>query len=563
MKRQTLRLNALFCCALILTLQLANAQIPDLAWQKTIGGSSDDVGNAIFPLADGSFISCGSTASSDGDFPANNGDYDAYIIKHDASGNILWQHTYGGSGFDEFLSVVVTNNGGFVAFGSTTSNDGDVSGKHGGYDLWVVRMNSKGKLLDQRCYGGSGDEYASNIINAGENQFVFSCGSNSNDGDVSGNHGDYDAWVVKIDKKGKIIWQKCFGGSDYDDNYQVLKSNDNKLFITGPSLSNDGDVSGNHGGVDIGDAWVVKMNQSGNLLWSKCYGGSGDEYTTGIAFTQDGLAVATGSTSSDGDVTVNYGGFDTWIANVSTSTGDILWEKSFGTSADEAAQGIMSTSDGGLIAHGAVGTAYNYPTWDAQAIKISYEGDEVWTKTFGGSEGELVWSGFENEDGSVVLQGTTNSNDGDVTGQHGEGDSWLVKLGTDGEELGYKCKCGQRNYGCKTPACVAACAPVCSFKLEENGIAHEAISIRVYPNPISQSAVIAFQLANEETVALKIFDLQGRLICTLVNEVMSGGSHHITWDTNGENGSPVSDGIYILHVESTGCFITERLIVTR
>ena len=113
---------------------------------------------------------------------------------------------YGGTGFDNFTNVIQNNDGSFIAVGTTNSNDGDVSGNHGGdNDGWVVKLSANGNLLWQKCYGGSGDDQLTSVTKGSANTFVAAGFSTSNDGDVNENHGDYDGWVVKSDKKGNIL----------------------------------------------------------------------------------------------------------------------------------------------------------------------------------------------------------------------------------------------------------------------------------------------------------------------------------------------------------------------
>ncbi len=162
-------------------------------------------------------------------------------------------------------SIYQTIDGGLIVAGLTYSNDGDVSGWHEGYDeegdslsdMWVVRLDFSGEILWQKCLGGTNREEAHSVCSTtGKGVIVVGC-TYSNDGDVSGWHGDGDAWVVKLDSLGVIQWQKCLGGEREDEGYSVQQTEDNGFIVVGWTNSNDGDVSGNHGG---GDAWVVKFS---------------------------------------------------------------------------------------------------------------------------------------------------------------------------------------------------------------------------------------------------------------------------------------------------------------
>ena len=457
-------------------------------------------------------------------------------MKLNSKKEILWQKTYGGSGDEDFNDIIETGNGKFLAFGKTTSNDGDVTGNQGGDgDLWVVELNSKGGLISQHTYGGSGDEFAGKILKINNNSYIFSGTTTSNDGDIIGNHGDADAWVVNINKQGEILWQNCIGGSNFDDNYMILKGNDNKLFLAGNSTSNDGDVSVNHGDVD---SWVVKLNLQGSILWSRCYGGSNTEFTTGLAMMNDGnIALGSGTNSNDGDVSGNHGGFDIWVPKIKPSNGNILWQKCFGEAQccpfdSETSYGIMSAKDGGVVVVGAVGSAFDYPTFDAIAEKIDENGNELWKKAFGGSNGEVAFLAVETDEGGLLIQCNTDSDDGDITNLHnpsGDGDAWLVELG----------KCSGHNPHHE------------EFKVSSFADETSNTSFINFPNPFTNSITISFSISHAENVSIKIFDITGRLVITLVDAEMQSGIQQLQWDGIDAKGNPVDAGIYFLNINSS------------
>ncbi|MGB3903282.1 MAG: T9SS type A sorting domain-containing protein [Bacteroidales bacterium] len=111
---------------------------------------------------------------------------------------IEWQKCLGGTNYDVAYPIQQTSDGGFIVAGETRSNDGNVSGNHGGYDVWVVKLNSSGNILWQRCLGGTDNDYAYSIQQTSDSGFIVAGLTNSNDGDVSGNHGYSDYWVVKL-----------------------------------------------------------------------------------------------------------------------------------------------------------------------------------------------------------------------------------------------------------------------------------------------------------------------------------------------------------------------------
>jgi hypothetical protein len=259
-------------------------------WYKCIGGVNDDMANSIKQSSDGGYIIAGQTNSNDGDVSGNHGATDAWIVKLNSVGNIEWQKCFGGSSNDIAYSTQKTSDGGFIFVGQTNSNDGNIIGNHGENDAWVVKLNSNGNIEWQKCLGGTGNDIAKSIQSTLDGGFIVVGETNSINGDIVGNHGGSDAWIVKLNSVGNIEWQKCAGGTQNDSACSVQQSSDGKYLIAGQTFSNDGDVSGNHGG---GDSWVFQVDFNQNLLWQICHGLFGDDYALEVKLTNDGGFILT------------------------------------------------------------------------------------------------------------------------------------------------------------------------------------------------------------------------------------------------------------------------------
>ncbi|MCD6267993.1 MAG: hypothetical protein J7J14_06245 [Thermotogaceae bacterium] len=225
-----------------------------------------------------------------------------------------WEKTPGGSDDEECHSVCQTTDGGYVIAGYAYSYDGNVSGNHGEKDFWIVKLDEKGNIVWQRCLRGSMDDEAYDVIQIDDGGYLVVGMTFSNDGDVIGKHGgpDFgDAWVVKLSEEGKILWQRCLGGMSNDVVYSVVQTGDDIYVTVGGTSSSNGDVKGNHG---YHDWWVILLDKDGNVLWQKYLGGSDDEEAFYVQKTRDKGFVMVGYTySHDGDVTGNHGGEDFWI----------------------------------------------------------------------------------------------------------------------------------------------------------------------------------------------------------------------------------------------------------
>ena len=239
----------------------ANSQ-PSITWQKCIGGNNSDIGLSIQQTSDGGYISSGFTNSNNGDVSGNHGSRDAWIIKLSNIGIIQWQKCLGGSLLESSLTVHQTSDGGYILSGGyTNSVDGDVSGNHGSYDVWVVKLNSLGVIEWQKCLGGSSNEYSKYIQQTSDGGYILSGKTNSVDGDVYNNHGSDDAWILKLNSLGVIQWQKCLGGISDESGESIQQTSDGGFILSGYTNSVDGDVSGNHGSNDV---WVVKLSNTLN-----------------------------------------------------------------------------------------------------------------------------------------------------------------------------------------------------------------------------------------------------------------------------------------------------------
>ncbi|MEA1884848.1 MAG: hypothetical protein U9N62_10070, partial [Thermotogota bacterium] len=228
----------------------------DFVWQKTLGGTQTDRAYSICPTHDNGFLVAGSSKSSNGDVSDNNGESDFWLCKLDHLGNILWDKNYGGSNNDSAYSVSRTSDNGFILAGQTYSTDQDVSGHHGNADGWVVRVDSNGVLDWAKCYGGTLYDEINSIIQTASGEYAFLGSSKSSDNDVPGNKGDRDYLFMLTDETGNIEWSENYGGSATEIGSSLIETTDSDYFLGGNTYSNDGDVSGNNG---FSDGWVLQL----------------------------------------------------------------------------------------------------------------------------------------------------------------------------------------------------------------------------------------------------------------------------------------------------------------
>ncbi len=405
---------------------------PVIQWQNSFGGSSTEEPYAIKKCWDGGFAIIGSTNSTNGDISTNKGLYDIWVIKLNSSGNLEWEKSFGGSSYDYPGSIFVTKDHGFIIAGYTNSNDGDVSGNHSmNSDCWIVKLDSIGNIQWQKCFGGIGNDQAHDIIQLADGGYVFVGNAELNNGDISGNHGDEDLWMVKLDITGNIQWQKCFGGSFSDGATEVQQTSDKGYIISGWTSSNDGQVTQFHG---FYDSWLVKTDSTGNLQWQKCIGGTNDDrglYVKELSNKKYMVGLSTNSTN--GDIIGNHGDFDMTIF-LTDSIGNIINQKCFGGFNADFCVSINSTQDNGFFATGGTNsidgdvTGFHGGNYDLWILKTDSLLNLKWQKCFGGS----LTDGFSLpvfiSEKEMVLAGLSDSFDGDVYSNHGNRDIWVIKL---------------------------------------------------------------------------------------------------------------------------------------
>jgi hypothetical protein len=407
-------------------------QTPGIIWEKTFGGSNFDSPTSITRVNDGNYVVAGWTYSNDIDVIGNHGGIDVWVIKIDQTGNILWKKTIGGSSDDVAYSVASTNDGGVIISGWSDSNDGDISGNHGGSDCLVLKLSSIGNIEWQKSIGGSASETGYSIFQTKDNGYILSGWSNSNDGDANGNTpvGGADYWVVKLTSSGGIQWQKSYGGSGTDWAFSTVATTDNGYIVGGYSDSNDGDITNNKGSFDF---WLLKIDSTGTKEWEKSLGGSGIENLPSITKTTDGMFLICGtSNSNDGDISGNHGDNDIWIAKFN-SLGNIIWQKTLGGPGNDGSKSIIEISNGTYVITGISSTiggdvTSNFGQTDFWVINIDSLSTIISQKSMGGTSSENAQQIIQDNTGSLVLAGETMSNDFDVTGNNGTSDFWIVKL---------------------------------------------------------------------------------------------------------------------------------------
>lgn len=374
-----------------------NAQNFPITWQNCFGGNQGDVATDIIYFNNGYYI-VGESASADSFISIGHGKSDGWLIRTNQRGQLLWEKRFGGSFADGFLKIVLSSDSSYLyLIGLAHSSDGDISFDPypESVDLWIVKTDTLGnKIWDKILGGNMAEEYPSGTATR-DGGLVVICTSHSYDGDISVWYGMKEAWAVKLDKEGHKQWDYTIGTDWLDTGDYVIQTHDGGYLFATSSMNAGGigNITCIPHTYHFYEVILTKTDSNLNVQWQRCYGGSANDLAKKIIELNDGYLMINSTASYDGDITGFHGDRDGWI------------------------------------------------------VKVDFEGNIRWQKSIGGSANDYLITAYLTKEGNIIAVGNTNSNDGDVSGNHSlqvltysRNDLWLVKLsGTDGELLFSKC----------------------------------------------------------------------------------------------------------------------------
>jgi len=404
---------------------------------KTFGGSKNEVANAVVKTIDGGYTIAGYTQSIDGDITNKTSDNTDFLVaKFSADDNLLWSKTFGGSENDRASDIIETLDGGFAVLGYSESNDADVSKNEGSQDFWLIKLDNSGNLIWEKSFGFSGADYGTTLTQTKDNGYLITgvidvtASNGLGNKAVANKHAGGDIWAIKLDNSGNLVWRNYYGGSFTDISFGVLETEDNSFIIAGSSDSNDVDISNNKGSYDF---WIIKISSTGNLIWEKSFGGSEIDEARAITTSFDGNFVIVGDTrSSNNDVASNNGAADLWMLKIDTN-GNLLSQKTFGGSSFDVARSISKTQNSTYIISGSSRSlngdvSKNQGQNDGWVLEVKENGNLLWQKTIGGSEIDFFYDAVQINNGTIIAVGETNSKDGDILENKGFSDVLITKI---------------------------------------------------------------------------------------------------------------------------------------
>jgi hypothetical protein len=427
-----------YSLVILLSIQSNLQGQPLIQWQKNYGGNNGERATSTKQTTDGGYILAGYTLSNNGDVVGHRSSEDYWVLKLDMAGNVVWKRIYGGNNNDRCYAVQQTADGGYILAGTSNSTDGNISNPRGGFDMWIVKLNTTGNIVWKRNFGGSDDDAAYSIDELNGGGYIVAGESKSQTNDIDNNKGGYDFWILKLSATGNLLWEKNYGGSSDESAKSIQQCSDGSFVVVGETSSNDYDVSNNKGGYDY---WVLRLSSSGNIRWKNTYGGTSNDNPYAVTQISNGNIIVVGETeSNNGNVPDNSGGDDFWVLNL-RGNGTVAWSKSYGGESNDNARDIRETADGAVVVVGksessggdVSGHKGGHDFWVVKIRKTS--GNIIWQKSLGGFDNDFGYGIDVTTDGSQVVVGESESNDGDLSNNKGNGDYWIIKLTAAGQRL--------------------------------------------------------------------------------------------------------------------------------
>lgn len=357
----------------IFSLLLATSANAQMTFQKTFGLYSTEYGFSVGLTDNGGYVIAGSSQSF------GTGDYDVYLIRTDANGDTLWTATVGNTSTDFGYSAAQTSDGGFIVTGEKGGSGGDV---------YLIKTDSAGNLLWTTSISLTflHNQFGRSVRETRDSGFII-CGD-FEDYLTNG----YEMYLIRTNRNGDTLWSNVFGGANEEHGLDVVQCTDGSFISCG--------YTGSYG-AGFNDAFLIKADSMGQLIWAKTYGGPGFETAFSVKQTADGGYIVGGSMS------FAVGVFDAYLIKTD-SIGDTLWTKTYGGTGSNGIRTVQEIPTGGFIGIGST-DAFGAGVTDAFIIRTDANGNLMWSKTYGGTAADNGQSIQQSNDGGFIAVGFTES----------------------------------------------------------------------------------------------------------------------------------------------------------
>ncbi|TGN21955.1 T9SS type A sorting domain-containing protein [Empedobacter tilapiae] len=394
-------------------------------WEKTFGGEQAEYLYHAIPTLDYGFLILGSSASdATGDIQKKNqGGLDYFIWKMDENGNQEWQNSFGGDGDDLLKSAITTPDGGFLLVGSSNSSkSGDKTEKAIGImDVWMIKLDPTGTIQWQKTIGGLGNDEALTVIRTTDKGYLIGANSDSPKSNIKSqdNFGSNDFWIIKLDEKGTVLWEKTIGG-EQEEALKTIVETKNGYLIGGISNSKKGELKSQDSHY-LSSVWLVELNKEGEIIQEKTLENDQQSNLVSLNSTENKITLAFSYSAKNELKLVELD------ENLSFSN-----EKSKEFKSSIQINSVLPLENDYLITANTIGYKHKSTTNQNQleskylAFYFDNRFEESWKKEIGKNESfSYLEKVIPMRDGSYLLVG--NSNNGSAA--KGQDDFYLVKLG--------------------------------------------------------------------------------------------------------------------------------------
>lgn len=526
-------------------------------WVRTGGGSGldDGIGVAVDAFGNVFVAGCFQGSASVGGIPINSyGGLDMFVAKYSPAGSVLWVRTGGSSGGDEGRAVTTDSAGNVYVTGYFSSNasfSGHSVSSKGGYDMYVIKYDADGNFAWIRSGGGydHDDGYGIAVDNNG-NCYVAGGWRDEAyfDDDTLSSFGGYDGFIAKYSALGNQVWVKRVSAGCSDDRGLRLQIDPEGILRLSGYFYSTILTSWESGMASRGsrDAFYMSLDQDGNPISSVHIGGPGEESGNDTWVDALGNVYYAGHFSS----TVQFGPSisltsiglgDLFLAKYNPA-GNVLWARQGGGGGDEYGMTVAGFDNGVVYGGPFLGIAVFSDTflissgdYDAVVAKYTHDGDFVWARKMGGTGHDYTYNLCADQDGNVYVAGhftgTATFDDTTISG-HGDRDFFVVKIASDGNITG---------------------------TTDDKNIAYRFSLSQNYPNPFNPTTEIQYALPSSARITIKVYNILGQLVRTLVDAEQNAGLHTTTWNGTNETGETVSSGVYVLRLEAEGASLSRKM----
>ena len=412
---------------LLFGLSAMSSSSQEVAWERSIGGSHSEYLFDMVPTVDYGFILAGSSLSEKtGDkAESGSGNLDYFIWKMDKHGEEEWQMSFGADGADLLQKITPADDMGYLLAGTSNSGISGVKSEEsrGKNDLWLIKINAKGAIQWEKTIGGSGDDKLMTVTPLGDG-YLIGASSNSpvSREKTDKSKGGMDIWLIRLDKTGNILWQKTYGGY-YNDEVKKILPTESGFVVLSESNSPAGEDK-NIDNLGSTDVWVLQLDNNGNLHSQYAFGGEGDNRATDIISTESGYII-TGSKQENGNRRFWVLQTDKQLMETDSFTHEF--------SGDAYMTDTFFDENGNLLLSG-----YNMDLKTRKksylSIKTNLSGDKLWDKELSTSGDDLLRKVVKTRDGGYVFAGNSNGTKAKIKSSNQGGyDYWVLKLHSEEE----------------------------------------------------------------------------------------------------------------------------------